>query len=405
MEAVHKHNSVGNMVFYDGVPDKGFLDYLLLKDYDIKKTELKEINGQSFILTSFTGRHDNEYTISEAVDGKVSGRVQLLKRGIIQLSWVIKQEERTGFVSVYDDGVLTHVYSWDYFLSGKDLRVVINGGMSSYLTVVDAHTHKAVYRGQYDPETLARSGNGIEYDSETGDEKYSGIFRDDKLIHISVEFLGDNQLIQYEESERCNLDLFDRFPICIGEYTKVNCMQFDLVGSGKKYNPYTGMRYCPNCGFRNKEGPITVVNSSSLFTPFIYRETSLREMMIPFAVQEYSDNNRKDFSLDSLDIHYTHIALSYMGLRTGDFSLFECLQGVHLNNVTFGAVLRFHSLMRLKTIKMESSTITSLSIVNCPQLKNLTLCKESGGFCVPSSSSSSSSSLIINGMLLFVFLV
>lgn len=100
VEVVHNDNSIGNMLFDDGVPDEDYIDYLLLKDYEIKKTELKEINGQSFILTSFTGKHDNEYTISEAVNGEVSGRVQLLKRGIIQLSWVIKQEERTGVVSV-----------------------------------------------------------------------------------------------------------------------------------------------------------------------------------------------------------------------------------------------------------------------------------------------------------------
>lgn len=90
------------------------------------------------------------------------------------------------------------------------------------------------------------------------------------------------------------------------------------------------MRYYPNGGFRNKEEPETIVNRSSLFTPFIYRETSLREMMIPFAVQEYSGDNQNNFSLDSIGIHYTHIALSCMGLCTGDFSLFECLQGVNI---------------------------------------------------------------------------
>lgn len=382
------------MLFYNTVPDEDFKNYLLLKDYVIKKTELRNINGQSYTITSFEGGHDTEYTISETINGEVSGRVQLLKRGIIQLSWVIKNGERTGCVSIYDDGTLAYVFSWDYFLLGKNLRVVMNSGQQSYLTIIDAETHKAIYRGQYDPETLARNGKGIEYDRKTGDEKYVGVFRDDKLTHISIEFLGNNRLIQYEENERCNLDMFERLPIYKGEYQKVDCMQFDLIGPGKHYNPYTGMGNGTAVEYKE---PSSIVEHSSLLSSFLYRETSLREMIIPFAIEEYSVENKRDLNLENLNIHYTHLSLTDTILRTGDFSLFECVQCVHLNNVRGGGVLRFLSLMRLKTIRMQTSFYASLKIVNCPQLNNLILCKDSTEY------QSSPSSLIINGMGLLGF--
>lgn len=362
-------------LFYTDLPSEEFKDQILLKDYKVKRTELKEIFGKTYLYTLYGGKHENEYTIAETENGVISGKVQLFKRGIIQMSWVQNDQERCGELSIYDNGYLTHTYTWDYFLKGKNLRVVKNGKNQSLLTIIDSQTKQVIYRGQY-AKGLIRDGNGIEYDRLTGVEKLCGIFRNDKLVHIHCEFLDNQQMVEYQMNEDNNLDIIDRSPVYIGGYKKIDLVTFTRSGLGKSFFPSAGIaREIVEWKENNSN-----TNSFEVYMAQCLRELSLREATAVNQGNEYKVGGSGGYprnnpmNLNEISLSYTHLNLNSISI-IGDinFSPFELLQGITLQHVLGDRNVILSSLLRLSHINISNSfqNAPSIKITNCPRIQSI----------------------------------
>ena len=138
-----------------------------------EKAEVKRYMEKKYLVQYYQGEHEREYLVME-IDrkGVGNGLAQLFKKGVIQLSWMMKHGERKGEVTVYKKGVVDRVLRWD------DLRKAEKQGENYHLrTIVNDESGKelleeivvgngiVVYRGEFDNESWEREGFGIEFDN------------------------------------------------------------------------------------------------------------------------------------------------------------------------------------------------------------------------------------------------
>ena len=200
----------------------------LLSDYITREKKKISANGVEYEVTLYQGDHSNEYLLSEMKDGKVEGRCLLFNRGILSLSWMMKNGKRIGGVTEYENGKAIQIESWNSILgNGGDRRIVENCIDGMVMTIrrksEDLNYGMIIYRGGFDEE-MNRDGYGMEYDAENGKERIEGYWSKDKLIQIFREFDADNnQMIEYAlNDDKDNVDLLSRIPIYIGGYCIMN---------------------------------------------------------------------------------------------------------------------------------------------------------------------------------------
>ena len=188
------------------------------------------MNGVQYEVTLYQGNHSNEYLLSEIKNGKVEGRCQLFNRGILSLSWMMKNGKRIGEITEYENGKALQRENWNSILGNNgDRRMIENGKEGLIMAIRCKCKHEmgeendvVIYRGGFDKE-MNRNGYGVEYDIENGKEKIEGYWIKDKLIRMIREFDAEtNQMIEYAENNgedgNGNMDLLNRVPIYIGGY-------------------------------------------------------------------------------------------------------------------------------------------------------------------------------------------
>ena len=74
----------------------------------------KIIQGKQYSIQQYQGEHEGEYTVMEVDErGVENGQAQLFDKGILQLSWMMKNGKREGELTVYKKGVVDRVIRWD----------------------------------------------------------------------------------------------------------------------------------------------------------------------------------------------------------------------------------------------------------------------------------------------------
>ena len=167
---------------------------------------ITKVGGMEYEIQTFQGKHSNEYLLSEMKDGKVEGRCQLFKQGIIYLSWTVQNGKRVGAITEYDNGKVLHKEDWNsILLKNGERRSIENTKEGLVMTIrcqVNPKTHRAsafketsemeegndpnaidevvIYRGGFNNQ-MKRHGYGIEFDMENGEEKLEGYWENDKL--------------------------------------------------------------------------------------------------------------------------------------------------------------------------------------------------------------------------------
>jgi len=146
------------------------------------------------------------------------------------------------------------------------VREVLNDESGKRLLIErNVNNNVIVYKGEYNHNNLVKEGYGVEYDDESGMEKYYGYFQNDRLIHIRQSFIksksknkkendddnGDNEMIMIEfggdEKEDNNKNVLNRRPIYMGGYRfdkKRN--EYLRNGVGYELNELSGI--CDNIG-------------------------------------------------------------------------------------------------------------------------------------------------------------
>ena len=192
------------------------------------------------------------------IHGVANGTAQLFERGIIKLSWIMKNGVRDGALTVYNNGVVDYVTSWDSLesKSGKNkaayIRKVVNTDCGKrQLVITTADSEVIVYKGAFNQETLMREGWGFAYDEKEGFEKHYGYFQYDNLVHIKQEFIedptrndGKRRMIEYggHEDDQNADEILNRYPIYSGGYIFDDDRQvFVRHGDGYVINELSGI--------------------------------------------------------------------------------------------------------------------------------------------------------------------
>ena len=214
------------------------------------------IDGVEYEIQTYQGKHSHEYLLSETKDGKVEGRCQLFRHGILSLAWTVKNGKREGEITEYFDGKALYRENWkSIFGEDGNRRMIKNTKEGLIMTIrcptkhgmndeeeIDVNDEEesdvkddeknndvtnekendeiVIYQGGYDKE-MNRHGHGIEYDIESGKEKLEGYWEKDKLVRIIREFdVESNQMIEYVVND--NLELWNRIPVYVGGYCMID---------------------------------------------------------------------------------------------------------------------------------------------------------------------------------------
>ena len=228
----------------------------MLSDYVSDKRMRTRIDGVEYEIQIYQGKHSHEYLLSETKDGKVEGRCQLFRHGILSLAWTVKNGKREGEITEYFDGKALYRENWkSIFGEDGNRRMIKNTKEGLIMTIrcptkhgmndeeeIDVNDEEesdvnddeknndvtnekendeiVIYQGGYDKE-MNRHGHGIEYDIESGKEKLEGYWEKDKLVRIIREFdIESNQMIEYVVND--NLKLWNRIPVYVGGYCMID---------------------------------------------------------------------------------------------------------------------------------------------------------------------------------------
>ena len=195
-----------------------------LSDYTFGEKKIIKAEDAEYEIQLFEGEHSGEYVVSEMKDGKVEGRCQLFDHGVLSLAWIMREGERVGTITEYENGKVLCKRNWNSVISDEEKRIVENSKDGLVLTITTKSETDGsdieIYRGNFDMD-MNRNGYGLEYDRKTGKEKVEGYWEKDKLTRIIREFdIKKGRMFEYTESE--NAEIWNRIPVYIGGYCLKN---------------------------------------------------------------------------------------------------------------------------------------------------------------------------------------
>ena len=169
-------------------------------------------NGVEYEVTMYQGEHCNEYLVREVK----SGRCELFCKGILQFSWRENNGVKIGGFTVYEKGKALRSEDWNG-LTGEERRSIENCRHGLELVV---EGNGVVYRGGFDDvESMKREGRGMEFDEKSGRVLRCGVWKNDELFQIEMEFESEGVMIEYNiEEGRSNLNVLNRHPVYEGGY-------------------------------------------------------------------------------------------------------------------------------------------------------------------------------------------
>ena len=398
---------------------EGRKSYFFLDNYITEEKKKILINGVEYEITLFQKDHSNEYLLSEMKDGKVEGRCQLFNRGILSLAWTVSNGKRVGGVTEYVNGKAIQKESWSSLLGNGDRRRIENkiGGMK---LVISCETEggsgeTVIYRGGFDEE-MNRYGYGIEYDMESGKEKYEGYWGKDKLVHIMREFdFANNKMIEYADnnnnnnnnsnnknnngnSNMCyhNVDVLNRIPIYIGGYRSENG-KFIRDGVGYLIDESTGVAIRESEWENGKEKKNGVELYEGWYAEGIKEsirsvlnnknpEEMKNEAVEAVPLRRVKVRTKKD--LNEIDVKVTDLVISSESCNSVNalnLTKFEWLQSIEIRDNCFETAKTFtiDGLKRLKKLKIGCNSFTqstdtygkdlskSFHVLNCESLESI----------------------------------
>ena len=140
--------------------------------------------------------------------------IRHFKNGLLRAVWKLENGNLSGEYELYNNGcVLYHQASCK--ANSNIIIRKINKSSGQIRELVDCNTQRVIYRGAIDSEGK-RTGQGIEFDVESGEKRLEGIWFHDELLRIIHVFYG-KQMIELRKNRK-NTDLIFQVPIYVGEY-------------------------------------------------------------------------------------------------------------------------------------------------------------------------------------------
>ena len=365
-----------------------------------------QIDEKEYEIQKYQGEHQNEYLISEMKNGKVEGHCELFENGILTLSWMMKDGQRVGRITVYDGGKALFTERWKSILGGDDRK--IENSKEGLKLVIRDKNKTMIYQGEFDEE-LNRHGKGVEYD-ENGQLKYEGYWDKDELIRIGKEFKGD-KMIEFDELS--GIDVLSQIPFYVGGYSRVNG-EFKRNGIGYLLDKKNGTAIRESKWFNGCE-----VNGTNLFDGWyvkgmnesirsVLNGRQPRDVVEKVLVNEKRVEVHNSNELNKMDIDVTSLLISSNScneLKSLNLNKYRWLKSIEIGDDCLKNVDEFaiDELNNLKSIKIGKNSFTllkntskwdgnkannnnrSFRILNCGGLESIEIgeysfCDYGGGF-------------------------
>ena len=365
-----------------------------LSDYTFGEKKIIKAEDAEYEIQLFEGEHSGEYVVSEMKDGKVEGRCQLFDHGVLSLAWIMREGERVGTITEYENGKVLCKRNWNSVISDEEKRIVENSKDGLVLTITTKSETDGsdieIYRGNFDMD-MNRNGYGLEYDRKTGKEKVEGYWEKDKLTRIIREFdIKKGRMFEYTESE--NAEIWNRIPVYIGGYCLKNgsfvrngrgCLIDEVSGAAIREGEWKDGEETE--GAAMYEGWYVKGMKKSMRS--VLKNENTREMKnVSVATKKIEIKNTKQLNETNLDVTDLVISSNCCNdvLQLSLFS-YQLLQSVSIGDDCFGSVktFRIEGLNRLKTIKIGSNSFTqsdnsirnnitkSFHVLNCGSLESI----------------------------------
>ena len=187
----------------------------MLEGYVSAGSVRKKVRGRSFEVTTFQGKHSDEYMVKE----ESSGDCRLFRKGVLELSWREENGRKVDKFTLYEKGRVLRKESWKSAWNREEHRYVEDCKGTMQMIIRRGEENHVVYRGGFDDEeSLKREGEGYAYDEKSGRVLVHGVWKNDELLQILQEFESENEMIEYEVSEGENVSVLNRRPVYTGSY-------------------------------------------------------------------------------------------------------------------------------------------------------------------------------------------
>ena len=187
----------------------------MLEGYVSAGSVRKKVRGRSFEVTTFQGKHSDEYVVKE----ESSGDCRLFRKGVLELSWREENGRKVDKFTLYEKGRVLRKESWKSAWNREEHRYVEDCKGTMRMIIRRGEENHVVYRGGFnDEESLKREGEGYAYDEKSGRVLVHGVWKNDELFQILQEFESENEMIEYEVSEGENVSVLNRRPVYTGSY-------------------------------------------------------------------------------------------------------------------------------------------------------------------------------------------
>ena len=195
--------------------NEDMLKAVMLEGYVSAGSVRKKVRGRSFEVTTFQGKHSDEYMVKE----ESSGDCRLFRKGVLELSWREENGRKVDKFTVYEKGRVLRKESWKSAWNREEHRYVEDCKGTMQMIIRRGEENHVVYRGGFnDEESLKREGEGYAYDEKSGRVLVHGVWKNDELFQILQEFESENEMIEYEVSEGENVSVLNRRPVYTGSY-------------------------------------------------------------------------------------------------------------------------------------------------------------------------------------------
>ena len=358
---------------------------VLMDGYVTERSERTTRKGVEYEVTTYQGEHCDEYLVREVK----SGRCELFCKGILKFSWKENNGVKVGGFTVYEKGKALRSEDWKG-LTGKEHRSIENCKNGLELVV---EGNGVVYRGGFDNmESMKREGKGMEFDETSGRVLRCGMWKNDELFQIEMEFESEEVMIEYDiEEGKENLNVLNRHPVYEGGY--VFDEEKEVLRNGEGCEIEGGVAVKEGVWERGVlkesvelfEGWYVKMEGSDVFqwegrkaNETVNMDSNDDEPVdtaMPL-VAFYSSIT----TIDDIGVNCEHIHLRKCPDCCGNLSFSE-LSGLvsvviddnSLNNATF---VTFISMSQLESITIGARSFTratGLSIKNCAKLESLTI--------------------------------
>ena len=357
----------------------------MLEGYVSAGSVRKKVRGRSFEVTTFQGKHSDEYMVKE----ESSGDCRLFRKGVLELSWREENGRKVDKFTLYEKGRVLRKESWKSAWNREEHRYVEDCKGTMRMIIRRGEENHVVYRGGFDnEESLKREGEGYAYDEESGRVLIHGVWKNDELFQILQEFESENEMIEYEVTGGMeNVSVLNRRPVYEGGYTyNESSEKYVRHGKGNEIDLSSGVAMS-ECEWLNGE----VKNRVELFGGW-YVKGREEDSLIQGIVETWSADIHNEVEWNSLNKSVFEIVVSSnccneKSMNVLDLSELRYLKRVDIGNECFENVdeVKLIGLSELESVEIGMNSFTQhknsvdndpnryFYLKNCPKLKSLNM--------------------------------